>query len=197
MEDGEDQGAERHLLSERGEETNVHGGLLQRAHVVAARLHHQRERRLGGERHRHLPGVLGALAEPIPAERDSTLDLEEKRPRRLAPRRAQHDVRDGVAIGYALQRADGLLEIQRALVARGRRRRSGDVVPHHRRQGVLRRFHGSCRDLHRLGHDVGRKLAQDRVLGEGFQRLLFRLRRRRLDLSEHRRTRVNAMRRLP
>src|SRR5439155_3628076 len=39
VEDGEDQGAERHLLSERGEETNVHGGLLQRAHVVAARLH--------------------------------------------------------------------------------------------------------------------------------------------------------------
>src|SRR5256885_14599090 len=121
--------------------------------VFCLKKNHQRERRLGGKGHRHLPGVLGAFAQPIPAERDSPLHLEEQRARRLAARRAQHDVRDGVAVGYALEGTDRLLEIEGSLVAGGRMRGSGDVVPRdggQRRLRSIRRLPRGCRELDRL-----------------------------------------------
>src|SRR6267142_987465 len=174
----EDQRAERHLLPQRGEEPDVRRRLLQRPHVVAARPHHQRERRLAGERQRHLARVLGPLAEPVPSERHAPLYLKEERPRRLAPRGAQHDVRDRVAIRHSRQRLERALEVQRTLVPRGGRRRRGHVVPAHLFQRLLL-LEVRGRDLlHGLGHDcVRRQLAEDRVVRKRLELLLLRCRR--------------------
>src|SRR5207302_11301796 len=135
-------------------------------------------------------GVFGTFAQPIPAKRDSTLHLEEQRARRLAARRAQDDVRDRVAVGYALEGTDRLLEIEGSLVADGRMRGSGDVVPRdggQRRLRSARRLQRGCRELDRVGDGVGGELLQDRVFGEGFQLLLFRRWVPRPDRGERRR----------
>ena len=96
---------------------------------MAARLHHQREGRLRGERHRHLVRVLRAFAETIPSQRDAALHLKEQRPGGLAPRGAQDDMRDRIPVRHPRESLERLLEVERAFLTCRRRRRFRDVVP--------------------------------------------------------------------
>ena len=81
---------------------------------MAARFHHQLER--AGRREGNGDDVrrlLQPLAQAVPTERDLALDLEEQRAPRFAERRAQHEVRDRLAIRDALEEAQRLLELER------------------------------------------------------------------------------------
>src|SRR5438477_224202 len=92
VQDGDNHRRERHLLSELRKESYVHGSLLQRPEEVAARLHDQLERARSRQRDGDdLRGLLEAVAQRVPAERNLSLHLEQQRAFRLVTRGAQHD----------------------------------------------------------------------------------------------------------